>query len=120
MKQSVQERLKSIDNSYQQVKSAINNELSQREYIIIEEKYHPEAFGSRYTTWSGKINAFRLVWDGKDDYFYLEVTHTLPFDWTADWKILIYIPYLRDHDLEYASMIPQKIVACLDQGGMID
>ena len=117
MKQIVSERLKSIDQTYEQVKAAVNSKMDPKGYLIIDEQYHTKSFGSRFVTWSNKIDAIRLVWDGKDDWFYLQATHTQPFDWTANWKNLIYIPYLREHDLEYASSLPGKIVASLDRGG---
>ncbi len=114
MKQNVTERLNNIENCYPQVKSAVDGKLRPKGYLVIDEKYSPEVFGNRYATWSNKIDAIRLIWDGKDDWFYLNATHTPPFDWKANWKVLIYIPYLREHDLEYAKSIPGKIVATLD------
>ena len=50
MKQSVSDRLKNIDQTYQQVKSVIDTKVVPKGYIIIDEKYHPESFGSRYVT----------------------------------------------------------------------
>lgn len=113
MKQSVSERLKCIDQTYQQVKSAVDGKVAHKGYIIVDEKYHPEAFGSRYVTWSNKIDAIRLIWDGKDEWFILQSANKLPFDWTADWKQLTYIPYLREHDLGYAENIPNKLANSL-------
>jgi len=113
MKQNVSERLNNINNCFQQVKLAIDNKLGPEGYLIIDEKYSPEAFGSRYATWSNNIDAVRLVWDGKDEWFYLYIAYNPPFDRIANWKELTYIPYLREHDLEYASSIPLKIVASL-------
>jgi len=65
MKQVDSERLNNIDNCYQQVKSAVDNKLGHRGYLIIDEKYHPEAFGSRYTIWYNKIDAVRFGMGGK-------------------------------------------------------
>jgi len=113
MKQSLSERINNIDNSYQQVKSAVGNKLSSKAYTIIDKKYSPEAFGSRYATWSNNLEAIRLIWDGKDDWFYLQKAQTPPFDWTANWEEIINVPYLREHDLEYASAIPRNVATCL-------
>ena len=113
MKQSLSERLENIGNTYEQVKSAVDIKVALKGYIIIDEEYNSESFGSRYVIWSNTIAAIRLIWDGKDEGFYLQATHMPPFDWTANWKNLIYIPYLREHDLEYASTIPGRITASL-------
>jgi len=62
--------LENIALTYEGVKSALNIKLLSRGYTIIEEKYHPEAFGSRYVVWSNTKDAIRLLWDGKDGWFY--------------------------------------------------
>jgi hypothetical protein len=40
---------------------------------LIEEERHPEAFGSRHTTYGDESLHVRLVWDGKEQWFVLEV-----------------------------------------------
>jgi hypothetical protein len=111
---SVSALLNSIDQTYEQVKSALDTKLNSRGYQIIEEKCHAESFGSRYAVWSNTRDAVRLLWDGKDEWFYLQSLDTMPFDWRDDWEDLIYIPFdPRKHDLSYASEIPNKIVGSL-------
>jgi hypothetical protein len=106
--------LESKAQTYVQTKAAINDKLNTQGYHIIEEKYHPEVFGSRYVTWSNRNNAIRLIWDGKDGGFYLQVLDTIPVDWRDNWKDLVYIPYdPKVHDIHYALAIPGKLIASL-------
>lgn len=108
------ERLKNIDDCYQQVKTAIDNKLKAGDYTIRDEGYSPQAFGNRYTTWSNEINDIRLIWDGKDGWFYLEVAHRSKLNWKVEWNTLIHVAYLKEHDLSYASSIPVRLLASLD------
>ncbi len=107
--------LRSIAETYERARSALISKLNKQGYHIIDEKYSPEVFGSRYAIWSNNRDALRLLWDGKDEWFYLQSLNTVPFDWRDDWKDLIYIPYdPRKHDLSYAKEIPEKILASLE------
>jgi hypothetical protein len=110
---TVSEQLKNIADTYEKIKTAIAVKLGST-YKIIDEQYHPEAFGSRYVIWSNEQNAIRFIWDGKDEWFFLEKAHTPPFDWKSDWKEITHIPYLRQDDLEYASSLPGKITSSLN------
>lgn len=111
---SVSASLKSIHQTYELGKASLDIKLSSLGYHIIEEKYHPEAFGSRYVIWSNNNDAKRLIWDGRDGGFYLQVLDTIPVDWRDNWKDLVFVPYdLKEHDLHYGQEIPGKLIASL-------
>jgi hypothetical protein len=68
--------------------------------------YHHEAFGSRYVTWTNNVDAIRLIWDGKDDWFWLNITNDLPLSFKSSWNDLIYKPYdPRVHDAAYVEQL---------------
>ncbi|MEM6287697.1 MAG: hypothetical protein AAF845_11115 [Bacteroidota bacterium] len=41
----------------------------------VDERVHPEHFGSRVSTLNQDSTGLRLVWDGKEQFLRLEVTH---------------------------------------------
>lgn len=49
--------------------------------ICVEEHLHPESFGSAYCRFKHGDNEFRLVWDGKEGYGFLQVPNG-----SGDWS----------------------------------
>lgn len=50
----------------------LDRELANRGFEATEEVFHPQAFGSRYSTYKRGNTFIRLIWDGKDDCLVLE------------------------------------------------
>jgi len=67
-----------ISTLYQQIKVALGSKLSFQGYQFVHEEYHDQVFGSRYVIWSNNEEAIRLVWDGKERWFRLEIANILP------------------------------------------
>jgi hypothetical protein len=107
----ISDTLKSITQTYEQIKVALDSKIASKGYVVIKENYHPESFGNRYVIWSNTKDSIRLIWDGKDGWFYLQTLETLPSDWMDDWKDVIYIPYdPREHGQSYVHDMQVKIL----------
>jgi hypothetical protein len=59
--------------AFDQVLEAIRPVLNEHRLRAIDKEAHPEAFGSRFATYGDTARHVRLVWDGKERWFVLEV-----------------------------------------------
>jgi hypothetical protein len=59
----------------------LNRELRGRGFELIEDVSDPEAFGSRYATYSREAESIRLIWDGKDEWLVLQRRSTSETAW---------------------------------------
>ena len=106
---------KPMNLQYEIIKAGLNNKLLSEGYNVIEEKYHPETFGNRYIIWSNGKDAKQLIWDGKDQWFYLKETDTTIVDRKTIWKNIVYIPYdSKKRDTEYKEGVLHKILSALN------
>ena len=62
----------STDAAFEQILENIEPVLVQKGFSVVKAKSHPEAFGSRYVTFSDEKKFIRLIWDGKEYRFVLE------------------------------------------------
>lgn len=54
--------------------AVIRDAIKELGALVTEENLHPEAFGSAYCIFEGANHShFRLVWDGKEDYGFLQL-----------------------------------------------
>ena len=58
--------------AFDQILAALRPELDASRFGLREAREHPEAFGSRYASFSDGDRFLRLTWDGKDRFFVLE------------------------------------------------
>ena len=113
--QSISASLKRIEQTYERIKSAIDSKLFSKGYRIMEEKYHPAVFGSRLAVWSNGSTSIRLLWDGKDEVFYLQTLNRLRKDWTDAWEDVSDAAFdPKQPDQSYIHSIEAKILGGLD------
>jgi hypothetical protein len=62
----------STEVAFRQILEAIELPLRRSGFSKVEEKSHPESFGSRYITFGDGEEFIRLTWDGKQEWFVLE------------------------------------------------
>ncbi|MDB5116686.1 MAG: hypothetical protein JWQ79_2178 [Mucilaginibacter sp.] len=79
--------------AYQKIKNILHAYLNNIGYEIINEQHHDEVFGSRYIVWSNHQKGVRLIWDGKDSWFVLQVSTALPILNTTSWVEIQCNPY---------------------------
>lgn len=58
--------------AFDEILEALKPELTAQRFALVEAREHPEAFGSRYATFSDGSRFLRLVWAGKERWFVLE------------------------------------------------
>jgi hypothetical protein len=115
MVMDTQEVLRNIERVYIKIREAVGQKLIAQGYHSVEEKHHPEAFGSRYIIWTNETDTIRLIWDGRDDWFLLEKTNDSPLTFNDSWHILIHKPYNpRVHDIIYVQQITGEITDALE------
>ncbi len=102
------ERVTPITHAYKQIKEALAVQLHAKLYDdVIDEQYHPEAFGSRCIVWSNHRRAIRLIWDGRDCQFVLEAADALPLSIQTLWDEIVRYPFnpKSDEPLQLTSTI---------------
>ncbi|MFW6154830.1 MAG: hypothetical protein ACOC95_06395 [Planctomycetota bacterium] len=67
--------LKNIAGIYDAARTKLRQALEPLGYAVTADQYDPGAFGSRYVDVARGAEAFRLIWDGKDGWFYLQSTN---------------------------------------------
>lgn len=103
-----------ISTLYQHIKVALSSKLGSLGYQFVHEEYHDPVFDSRYIIWSNNEEAVRLVWDGKESWFRLEITNVLPIATKTPWKEIIIKPYVPEKDnSNYRNSIVDEIVGSL-------
>lgn len=107
----VDEIIKQITITFSQIRDELDIKLKSKNYHIVEEKYHPEAFGSRWVLWSNNKDAVRFIWDGKEGYFVLEMVDVLPISYRTIWSETITRSYdPKIHDSTYIHEITNQII----------
>ncbi|QQL49381.1 hypothetical protein [Mucilaginibacter ginkgonis] len=82
-----------ILRQYREIKSALNDKLILQGYAPVHELANDEVFGSRYMIWSNNMEAMRLTWDGKEQWFILEITEDLPLHALSRWDEIVVTPF---------------------------
>lgn len=104
-----------IDLTYEQIKDALNSRLNAEGYQIVIEHNDDKVFYSRFVIWSNNEDALRLIWDGKENWFVLEVADVLPLSSATAWGDIIIVPF--DHtkyDVNYADEVTRQLLDSLD------
>src|SRR5690349_5789004 len=59
-------------DAFDQIAKALEPELAARRFVLVEQENYPEAFGSRYATFTSAVKHVCLTWDGREQWFVLE------------------------------------------------
>jgi hypothetical protein len=59
-------------SEYEELKSAVAPILERAGLSLVVEERHPDVFGSAYCEYKGKGLQYRIIWDGKDGYGYIQ------------------------------------------------
>jgi hypothetical protein len=104
-----------IIQTYQQIKKALTEKLTSQGYQPVHEQCDDHLFFSRYMIWSNNQEALRLTWDGKEQWFALEVTEELPLKALSPWSTIIIVPFETENKTAvYLEGIARRIIASLD------
>ena len=69
-----------------EIKQKLVDHLPALGFALVEDRYFPEAFGSRDATFRREMEAIRLLWDGREGWFILQsCAHADKEPW-QDWK----------------------------------
>ena len=82
-----------ITKTYNQIKLALTHKLTSQGYLPVHEEHHDAVFDSRYIIWSNNSEALRLTWDGKENWFILEITEDLPIRTLTHWDEIVLTPF---------------------------
>lgn len=82
-----------ITKTYNQVKLALMDKLTHQGYQPVHEEHHDPVFDSRYIIWSNNQEAMRLTWDGKENWFILQITEDLPIRALTRWDEIAVTPF---------------------------
>ncbi len=65
--------------------------------------------------WSNNAEALRLTWDGKEQWFALEVTQDLPLKTLSTWSVIIIVPVeTKNKTSAYLEGLMHRIISSLD------
>lgn len=104
-----------VDNVYKQVKTSLTERLTAQGYQPVHEQHHDPVFNSRYIIWSNNREAMRFTWDGKENWFILEITEMLPLTALSPWDEIIVVPFDAESDwVGYQEHILKKIISSID------
>jgi hypothetical protein len=104
-----------IIQAYQYIKKALTEKLTRLGYQPVHEQCDDHLFFSRYIIWSNNQEALRLTWDGKEQWFALEITEELPLKVLSAWSTIIIVPFeTRNKTAVYLESVVHHIVASLD------
>lgn len=104
-----------VIRTYEQLKAEITDKLSHQGYQPVHDQHDDTLFFSRYMIWSNNMEAIRLTWDGKEEWFALEVTQSLPLKVLTAWSQIILVPFdVKNKQLVYTDGIIHKIMGSLD------
>lgn len=79
----------STESAFEQILEAIESPLTQGGFSKVEEKSHPEDFGSRHTTFGDGEEFIRLTWDGKGGWFVLESIPASSVTFESGWADIL-------------------------------
>jgi|SRR4051812_16546107 hypothetical protein len=103
-----------ILQAYTLIKASLDSKLTPQGYQIVHEQFDDKVFGSRYVIWSNNEDALRLIWDGKESWFVLEVADALPLSLTTAWQDIALVPFdPKKQDENYITTITKEIVDSL-------
>ena len=104
----------STETAFEQILGAIESPLTQRGFSKVEEKSHPEAFDSHYTTFGDGKEFIRLTWDGKEGWFVLESIPASSVTFETGWAdILLQFFKPRQDGSKVVAEIAQDMKAAL-------
>jgi hypothetical protein len=104
-----------IIQTYQQIITALTERLTKQGYQRVHEQCDDHLFFSRYMIWSNNQEALRLTWDGKEQWFALEITQDLPLKALSSWSTIIIVPFeTRNKTAVYLEGIVHYIITSLD------
>ncbi|SFS95255.1 hypothetical protein [Mucilaginibacter polytrichastri] len=104
-----------IIKTYLQIRDALTEKLIKQRYQPVHEQHDDPLFFSRYMIWSNNEEALRLTWDGKEQWFALEVTQDLPLKALSPWSTIIIVPFETNNKTSvYAEGIVHRIITSLD------
>jgi hypothetical protein len=104
----------STETAFEQILGAVEPPLTRSGFSKIDEKSHPEAFGSRYITFGDGREFIRLTWDGKEGWFVLESIPASSVAFESGWAdILLQFFNPRQDGAEVVAEIAQDIKVAL-------
>jgi hypothetical protein len=104
-----------IVNTYHQIQIALTERLIKQGYQPVHEQHHDPVYNSCYIIWSNNKDALRLTWDGKEQWFALEVTQELPLTALSPWAPIIIAPFETGNTAPlYHEGIVQQVVESLN------
>lgn len=104
-----------ITSIYNAVKLCITDHLTPLGYQPVHEQHHDALYNSRFIIWSNNREALRLTWDGKENWFVLEITETIPLNTLSQWEEMVVVPLdLENLTPEYHDEVVQKIIKSLN------
>jgi hypothetical protein len=104
----------SANEAFERIAETIVPPLAQRGFSNVEEKIHPESFGSRHTAFGNGKEFIRLVWDGKEGWFVLESIPTSSATFTSGWADILLQFFKPERDgAEVVEEIAQDMKAAL-------
>ena len=92
--------------------------LNKNGYLITKEVEHPESFGSRYWVWTNisHRHCFRLIWDGKEQWFVLEESEYKNDSENEDWNDISVVPFDSNiDDPNYWNKISEILMKEIDK-----
>jgi hypothetical protein len=78
--------------AFNQVIAALEPILAQKGFSSIEQKSHPEAFGSRHVEFGNGKEFVRLIWDGKEELFLLQSRAVASAASEIGWGDILLVP----------------------------
>ncbi|NCD69360.1 hypothetical protein [Mucilaginibacter agri] len=104
-----------VIQTYEQLKAEITGKLSHQGYLPVHDQHDDPLFFSRYMIWSNNEEALRLTWDGKEQWFALEVTQDLPLKALSAWSQIMVVPYdVKNKQQAYSDDVIHKIMGSLE------
>jgi cupin superfamily acireductone dioxygenase involved in methionine salvage len=91
---------RATDLAFHRIKDALDKKLNSQGYQIVNSQYNDQVFGSRFVIWSNNEDDLRFIWDGKEGWFVLQVSDTLPLSLTTAWNDIIIVPYNSEVAIE--------------------
>src|SRR5437016_3075539 len=79
-------------------------------FALVEERYFPEAFGSKHAIFRREKEAIRFLWDGREGWFILQSCADVDKESWRDWKDLDFQSFDKRTD---GDLRAQEIVAAL-------
>lgn len=108
----MRERLQHIADMNELAKKRLTDVLKEAGYDITKDEYHKEAFGYRFYVWTNNSTGhlFRLIWDGRDDWFVLQENWLAESKRSEYWEDIKVLPFDDNRsDEEYFFSLIEEI-----------